>query len=192
MALTNYSRRCSSVKLLRFSLSRTKASYIVSEAIRPFLTEAIVKEVIDGNLGYVLMFDETTTAQQCRQMDILIRFWSSIEGEVCVRFLKAVHFGHATADIVSEALLKLGDGDPELNLPRKNLISLSSDGPNVNKSIHKRINESLKADGNPGLLDFEPCNLHTVHNAFRKGLNCFGSDAEELTFDMYQFLSSNL
>ncbi|XP_053393701.1 uncharacterized protein LOC123525530 [Mercenaria mercenaria] len=35
----------------RFSLSRTKASYIVSEAIRPFLTEAIVKEVKDGNLG---------------------------------------------------------------------------------------------------------------------------------------------
>ena len=33
----------------------------------------------------------------------------------------------------------------------------------------------------PGVLDFEPCNLHTVHNAFRKGLNCFGSDAEELT-----------
>ena len=172
----------------RFSLSKSKASYIVSEAIRPFLIETIVKEVIDGNLGYVLMFDETTTAQQCRQMDILIRFWSSIEGEVSVRFLKAVHFGHATADIVSEALLELGDGDdPEVNLPMKNLISLSSDGPNVNKSIHRKINESLKAGGNPGLLDFEPCNLHTVHNAFRKGLNCFGSDAEELTFDMYQF-----
>jgi len=51
----------------QFSLSRTKASYIISEAIRPFLTESIVKEVIDGNLGYVLMFDRQTDRQTDRQ-----------------------------------------------------------------------------------------------------------------------------
>ena len=59
----------------QFSVSRTKASYIKSDAITPFLLEQIVKEVIDGNLGYVLMFDETITAQQCKQMDVLICYW---------------------------------------------------------------------------------------------------------------------
>ena len=53
------------------------------------------------------MFDETPTAQQCRQMNILIRYWNHVEGEVSVRFLKAFQFGHATAEIVSEALLGL-------------------------------------------------------------------------------------
>jgi hypothetical protein len=71
-------------EIAEFSLPRPKASYIVSEAIMPFLTEAIVKEVIDETLGYVLMFGETISAQQCRQKDILIRFWSNIEGELSV------------------------------------------------------------------------------------------------------------
>ena len=107
----------------QFSISRTKASYIISDAIRPFLLEQIVKEVIDGNLGYVLMFDETTTAQQCRQMDVLICYSCQNKEEVSVRFLKAFQFGHATADIVSEALLGLEE-DTEERLPLKNLISI--------------------------------------------------------------------
>ena len=73
-------------------------------------------------------------------MDVLICYWCQNNEEVSVRFLKAFQFGHATADIVSEALFGLEE-DTEERLPLKNLISISSDGPNVNKSIHRKLNE---------------------------------------------------
>ena len=67
------------------------------------------------------------------------------------------------------------------------LISLGSDGPNVNKTIWTLINEHVKASGQPGILPFIPCNLHIVHNAFRQGLNVFVEQAEQFVLDIFSF-----
>ena len=83
---------------------------------------------------FTLHFDETTTSQIKKQFDILVRYYLN---EVRVRFLKAAVFGHAYAESVTnelcETLQKFG-------LPLKYLLSLSSDGPNVNKAIKTNIN----------------------------------------------------
>ena len=54
-------------------------------------------------------------------------------------------------------------------MPQSKLLNLGSDGSNVNKTIWSNINEELKALGLSGLLPFVPCNMHVVHNSFRKG-----------------------
>jgi hypothetical protein len=74
----------------------------------------------------------------------------------------------------------------------KNLVSLSFVDPYINKSIYRKVINSLKANGNPSWLCFEPCYFHIVHHAFRKGLNCLGSDTEEWTFGMHQFIKQQL
>ena len=76
-------------------------------------------------------------------------------------------------------------------LPLAQLISLGSDGPNVNKTIWNLINEHMKASGLHGILPFIPCNLHIIHNAFRQGLNVFEEQAEQLVLDLFLFLKAS-
>ena len=70
-------------------------------------------------------------------------------------------------------------------LPLSDLISLSSDGPNVNKTIWNTVNKVLVDEGLLGPMPFVPCNIHVVHNAFRAGSNSYGEASEELAIDLF-------
>ena len=59
-------------------------------------------------------------------------------------------------------------------------MSLAGDGPNVSKTIWRLINDHKKSIGLQGLTPFVPCTLHVVHNSFRKGLNSYGENTEQL------------
>ena len=50
----------------------------------------------------------------------------------------------------------------------------------------------MKDQGLHGLLPLIPCNLHAVHNAFRKGLDDFGQEAEQLVIDLFYFLKAQI
>ena len=54
-----------------------------------------------------------------------------------------------------------------------------------------KINDWVKAYGCPGLLQFIPCNLHVVHNSFKKGLKVYGSEAKDLAVDLFFFFKSS-
>ena len=69
-------------------------------------------------------------------------------------------------------------------------LSLSSDGPNVNKAIKTIINSKLKANYQRELVDTGPCQLHVVHNSFRKGVERYDLDVENLCIDIYYFFKS--
>ena len=110
---------------------------------------------------FTLHFDETTTSQIKKQLDILVRYYSDNHNEVKVRFLKAAVFGHAYAASVAN---ELSETLQKFSLPLKYLLSLSSDGPNVNKAIKTIINSKLKANYQRELVDAGPVNymLYTI------------------------------
>ncbi|XP_022236838.1 uncharacterized protein LOC111084420, partial [Limulus polyphemus] len=135
-------------------------------------------------------YDETGNAQDKKQCDVLVRFWNDQKGEISTVFIKSLMFGHARGDTVSDAIPEtLGETDYEL--PIQQLIALGSVGPNV-KTIWKNINDHKKALGFAGLTPFVPCTLHVVHNSFRKGLNAYGEDAEQLSVDLFQWFKSHI
>ena len=49
---------------------------------------------------------------------------------------------------------------------------------NVNKTVWDYLNQHLTECRLPGMVSFIPCNLHVVHNAFRKGLSEFEDDTD--------------
>ena len=68
------------------------------------------------------------------------------------------------------------------NLPITKLCTLVRDGPNVNKTIVRKMEGAIKND-NPdfsGFINLGSCVLHNVHNAFGKGLEEYGKDIEQL------------
>ena len=69
----------------------------------------------------------------------------------------------------------------------KFLLSISSDGPNVNKTVQANINAKLKQCFKRQLVNTGSCQLHVVHNTFRKGLESYAKDIENLCIDLFYF-----
>ena len=62
------------------------------------------------------------------------------------------------------------------DLPITKLCTLVRNGPDVNKTIVRKLEGAIKID-NPdfsGFIDLGSCVLHNVHDAFGKGLEEYG------------------
>lgn len=94
----------------------------------------------DTSVFYAILFDEPTNEQTLKQLDIHIRFWDEKEGKIntCYMYLKSKMLGHATAQIMRDTLLEIM-GEDGLDLRKMIMIMLGMDGPNVNKSLWKKI-----------------------------------------------------
>ena len=73
------------------------------------------------------------------------------------------------------------------------LATLVRDGPNVNKTIFRSVNQLIKQNhvDFQSLVDLGTCVLHTFHNAFSKGLEKFGKEVDLLCFDLHTLFKSS-
>ena len=69
-------------------------------------------------------------------------------------------------------------------LPPKNMIQLSMDGPNTNWKMYSNMCDQRKDDGLPALLNLGSCGLHTVHGAFKNGVQKTGWELQVLLKDL--------
>ena len=103
----------------------------------------------------------------------------------CMKFIQdTLHqmFGHTSAEHLMQLTLDVLE---ECSVPAEKFANISTDGPNINKSLHKKLDSKLKESYlHPGLLPFNPWNLHKCHNAFHKGTTVYGKDSENLSFEL--------
>ena len=170
-----------------FSMGATKLTYVVNDGLGPLFHNEVVDDLKNGKNGYIVVFDENPTDQNKNQMDIHVRFFSSISNQVADRFFKSIMFGHKPAEKVANAIL---DCLKEDNIPLNKCIGLTRDGPNVNKATETKMNAILHDSGCPGLLNLGSCVLHTVHNTFKAGLEKYGGDAQDLVIELFYFFKN--
>ena len=175
----------------QFSMSRQKASYVLQDGLGPLLSKWLVTSINTSEGTFTLMFDETTTLQNRKQMDLLVRFWDEEQNLVTTRYLTSLFFGRATALDITGMLMSLQE-EGKFNLTWSKMFNISSDGPNINKAIWRELNDSLIDKGYKGLLEFLKCPLHTVHNSFHQGIKVgSGQSAEQLAFDFHAWFKVN-
>lgn len=150
--------------LNHFSMSRKKLSY-TKKSIGDWFWETVVLEDIK-DCSYSLMFDDTTNVQHKKELQLVLKYWSTR--------LQGVNFVHLkTAFLTSgkaiPAVQEIKAAITSNNLPMANLIQLGSDGPNVTKSIKTKINDWLKEEGLTDLFDLGSCHDHNLHNALKAG-----------------------
>lgn len=165
-----------------FTCGATKVGYLITHGLALYFKENLLSDLKKCETGFTLEYDETTTSQTMKQMDIVVRYWSPEKNRVISSYIESFFFGHAQAVKVVEKIMA---AIVEWGVPLKNLISLSSDGPNVNKAITSGINKVLGEAKLPNLVDVGSCCLHKVHNSFGKSISDFGSDAEKLTIELF-------
>ena len=59
-----------------FKLSRTSTSYMIADGMSKYFTQLIVKDLVKSKLPFCIHFDETTSTQVKKQMDLTLRYWS--------------------------------------------------------------------------------------------------------------------
>ena len=175
------------------TMSRRKISYVLQDGLGPLLLSWLCDNILKSTGCYTLMFNETTTEQNQKQRDLLIRYFNETEEKVVTKFLGCVMFCRATADDICDLFIKLHD-DKIYDLPWGRLFNISADRRNINKAIWRKFQELLQERNYKGLLDFISCTLHTMHNAFRKGISSlqFGEVVEQLAFDLHAWLKVTL
>ena len=173
----------------RFTMSRTKASYAIGDGLGPLVAKEICQALQDSEGTFTLMFDETTTLQKRKQMDLLVRFWCERDHLVVTRYITSFFFSRAPADHIVKLIVNMME-NKEYDIPWSKFCNMSSDGPNINKSIYTKLNVKLKEKGFMELLPFYPCTLHIVHNGFSKGIKELTCEVEQLAFDLHSWFKS--
>ena len=167
-----------------FKLSHTSASYMIADGMSKYFTQLIVKDLVKSKLPFCIHFDETTSTQVKKQMDLTLRYWSPTHEEVWITYYTSLFFGHAEGEKVAVKMYEqlVSDG-----IPVAQLVTLVRDGPNVNKTMFRKMDELIRHD-NPEftvLVDLGSCSIHTIHNAFGKGLEKCGKEIEQLCMDLH-------
>ena len=165
-------------------LSCTSSSYIIGEGLSPYFTCLFFDDLVRSRLPFSLHFDETTTTQPRKQMDLTLRYWSATHYEVWILFYTSLFFGHAPGEKVSSEIYNQIQND---RIPVDKMITLVHDGPNVNKTIFWHMNELILQDHQefPGWIDLGSFTIHIIHNAFGKGIDQYGKDIDQLCMDLY-------
>ena len=155
----------------------TKLSYLISDGTGPYFNSLMVKDIVKSQTPFSIHFDETTSNQGHKQLDIKSRYWSNNQNKIVIHHLRIYCIGHATGQQLADKLVSSLQDDRYNNISLKQLQASESDGPNVNKAFWNKVNEVVLAlpERSKGLVDIATCNLHVFHNAFSKALWEFSS-----------------
>ena len=101
-----------------------------------------------------------------------------------IAYYTSLFFGHAEGEKVVQKMFEKLMND---QIPVDRMVSLIHDGPNVNKTIFRRLNEMITEEypEYPGLIELGSCSIHIVHNAFEDGLGQFGKEIDQLCLDLH-------
>ena len=68
----------------------------------------------------------------------------------------------------------------------KQLLTLGSNGPNVNKTRWRQLEQEVKAKCPKfsGFVDIGTCNIYIIHNSVGKGVEKYEKDCEQFAIDL--------
>ena len=149
-------------------------SYIIRHGLSEVLLSQLVDDIKTSVGTFTLLLDETTTSSDT--------FWSKSEDSVNTRYITSTFFAHTSANDLQEIVNNVLESS---NISAQEMASLPTDGLNINKALHKRLDEKMKEEGHPGLLPFDPCVPHKTHGFFHKGILQYDEYVEHLSFELH-------
>ena len=170
----------------KFTLGKTKCSYILNYGLAPFFTD-LLEEEVKLSPKYGLSFDESLNKKlQKGQMDILVRYWDWERHIAQTRYLNSEFLGGAKSEQILENFVA---GSKRLD--HSKMIQVSSDGPNVNLKFLNLYDEKRDLDEFPSLVDIGTCGLHTIHGSLKTGVKLSGWEIGKILKAMFKLLDES-
>ena len=166
-----------------FQLGADKLKYVINFGIAPYFQDILYK-LLNNSDHYVISFDESLNniTQNC-QMDILVRYFDSIDHKVRVRYLDSKFLGHSAHqdlfDHFSSAIMKLNSNK---------IYQISMDRPSVNLKFLEKVQKDRRDNEQHELINIGSCGLHTIHGAFKGGAESTGWNLKQTLHGSYQVL----
>ena len=123
-----------------FSMFKSKVSYIFQDGLGPLLLKWTCQSVHHSSSGFTIIFDETTTEEKIKQVDILVRYWDEEKHLVVTKYLRSLTFCCATAVDITKMFTDLQDKNI-YDLLWARLFNISADRPKINKATWGTLNE---------------------------------------------------
>ncbi|XP_058451946.1 uncharacterized protein LOC131430760 [Malaya genurostris] len=165
-----------------FNLNRQKMTHFVNEAIGPYFKDLFLNDV--KGKYFSLLFDECEASNKLKELGILIKYHSPKLERLISFHLESKFIGKATAEVL---LLHVNDALRNNNMSTDFLVMVGHDGPNVNKSFSRKLNNELIRERGYGLIYNNSCIIHTIHNAFRYSVKKFGYDVSDLAKYLFYY-----
>lgn len=162
----------------KFQLGETKCSYVINHGLAPYF-QTLLKDQLRSCKDFVVCFDEAMNkVVQRGQMDLFIRFFDINDNRVHTRYYNSVFLGRATAQHLLD-----GFSNGIIPLSKKNLLQVSMDGPSVNLSFIKMLDDQIREDSPDGkhLVNIGVCGLHVINGAMKTGI-------QSVHWDLHTFL----
>ena len=148
-----------------YKQGQTKMKYLIQFGIAPYVKKVLLEDMKKEQ--YCFHFDETTTSQLKKQYDGYITYYSKHAKQVACAYVGSLFVGHCPAEALLDHFYRFIE---DLGLDLDNLLNIGMDGPNVNKKFEQELMDELKVRNNNSFISCGSCPLHTVHNAFGKGM----------------------
>ena len=170
----------------KFSLSKTKCSYLINFGLAPFYLDNLLADIKKSPV-FSLSYDETMNKiLQNEQMDCGVRYWDSEIGLVKTRYLGSEFLLRPNAQNLFDKLI---EAVKKLDLSR--MIQLSMDGPNVNWEVFNRLHTFREEREYPVILDIGSCSLHIVHGALQTGMISQKWDLQKILRAIYNLFKES-
>ena len=117
---------------------RSKIKYSIQYGIAPYLKQKLIYDVKDK--PFTFKFDGTTIRNVSKQYDAYLQYWSKSYNQIVDAYCGSLFLGHYTSDNLVEHYKHFAK---ELNLD----LLIGMDGPNVNLSFEKKLNETGRRHG---------------------------------------------
>lgn len=124
-----------------FSLAHSKLSYMISDCVGPHFRDVLLSDVRSSNAHYTLCFDETTNEGSYKELQTSLRYYSERKRRIQEFHLETFFIENGKGETIVKYLLL---GLSNANLPIERLITISRDGPNVNKKVFRLMNAEFK------------------------------------------------
>lgn len=180
-----------------FACGRTKATYLITKAVAPFLNEALYEQL--RRIKFSLCLDESNNTANFKQLDLNCIFWNESKGCVQTEFLTSIFLTIDRKEVIAAMEQKLSSM-PKLcsaeilhkevlnfmsanDISVQQILAINRYGPNVMKSMIKLFIDKSNSE----IIDFGACKLHGVNNCIQKAVTKLDYDVLELTRDLKYF-----
>ena len=88
------------------SLGSAKVAYSV-HWLAPYQKNKFLSDIRKASVPFfTIYFDETTTKQVKKQLDIHIGYWSDVYEQIVIVYIQSTFLGHATAEDLKKVILE--------------------------------------------------------------------------------------
>ena len=165
-----------------FQLGPDKLKYYYNLGIVPYFKD-VFKEMQKKSNLYVICFDESLNVAQNCQMDVLIRYFDSVDRRVKMWYLDSRFLSHSThRDLLDQYNTSLQV------LDNSKIGQISMDGQSVNLKFLQKVQDDKVENEQPALIDSGSYCVHTVGGAFKCRAQSTGWKLKVIRSGSYQIL----